>query len=181
MKWLKWVFIVPAALLVLVFGILLVLSNLPGAGKLHASVEIAASPQQIWPFLNEGDKLKQWVSWLAEVKQTEPRGPGASQTWVMHDANNGNAAMSIDSRCTEYTPPTRLSVVVNTPHEFDGSQTYALKDLGNNHTRLEIDGDYHFTQWFASLMTPLIMPAAAKKMEGDIATLKKLVENEGRS
>ena len=61
------------------------------------------------------------------------------------------------------------------------SRTWSGRIWVIHHTRLEIDGDYHFTQWFASLMTPLIMPAAAKKMEGDIATLKKLVENEGRS
>jgi uncharacterized protein YndB with AHSA1/START domain len=176
MKWLKWIFIVPVALLAIAFATLLVLSHLPGADKIHASVEIAASPQTIWPWLNEGDKLKQWVSWLAEVKQTEPRALGASQTWVMHDANNGGAPMSIASRCTEFTPPKRLGVTVNVPNAFDGSQTYAITDLGNNRSRLDIDGEYRFTQWFASLMTPLIMPAAAKKMEGDIATLKRLTE-----
>jgi hypothetical protein len=94
----------------------------------------------------------------------------------MHDANNGGAPMSIASRCTEFTPPKRLGVTVNVPNAFDGSQTYAITDLGNNRSRLDIDGEYRFTQWFASLMTPLIMPAAAKKMEGDIATLKRLTE-----
>jgi uncharacterized protein YndB with AHSA1/START domain len=163
-------------LIVLCLVTLFTLSRMPGAGKMHASIEIAASPQQLWPWLIEGDKLKQWVSWLTEVRQTEPSALGATQTWVMKDENNGGAMMSIAGRYAEFNPPNRMTIAVATP-DFDGAQTYVLKNLGNGHTRFEIDGEYRFSQWFAKLMTPLIMPSATSKLERDIAHLKSLAES----
>jgi uncharacterized protein YndB with AHSA1/START domain len=177
MKWIKWIFIIPAGLLALAVLTLLVLSNLPGAGKLHASIEIAAPRQKVWPWIDEGDKLKQWVSWLVDVRQELPRTPGSTQTWVMKDENNGGAMMSLAGRCTEYVPPSRLTIAINAPeYGFDGGQSYVLNDLGNGKTRLDIDGKYHFSQWFANLMTPLVMLSAKSKLERDIAQLKVMAE-----
>lgn len=175
MKWLKWLFIVPVALVVLALGTLFALSRAPGAGKMHASVEIAATPRQLWPWMIEGDRLKQWISWLTEVRQTEPSALGSTQTWVMKDANNGGATMTIDGKYAEFQPPNRMTIAVSTP-QFDGLQTYSLKDLGNGHTRFEIDGEYRFSQWLPKLMTPLIMPSAGNKLERDLAKLKSLAE-----
>ena len=87
MKWLKWIGIVLAALLILPVVTLLILGQRKDAGHLHGSIEIAASPQQLFPWLVEGDKLKQWVSWLVEVRVPDPtvHGVGAStlhhRTW----------------------------------------------------------------------------------------------------
>ncbi len=176
MKWLKWIFIVPAALLAFVFVVLLILGALPGNGQMHVSTEIAASPQQVWPWIDNGDKLKQWVSWLVDVKQAQPRAPGSTQTWVMKDENNGGMLMTLNGRCTEYVPDSRLAVAITSADEFDGAQSYTLTDLGNGRMRLDIDGRYHFTNWFANLMTPLIMPAARNKLVNDVAHLKALAE-----
>jgi uncharacterized protein YndB with AHSA1/START domain len=142
---------------------------------MHASAEIAASPQQVWVWINDGDKLKQWVSWLVDVKESQPRGPGSTQTWVMRDENNGGMLMNLEGRCTEYVPNSRLTVAINAPeYGFDGKQSYVLTDLGNGRTRLDTDGEYHFSQWFANLMTPLVMSASKTKLEGDLARLKTL-------
>jgi len=51
---------------------LLILGQRKDAGHMHGSIEIAASPQQLFPWLVEGDKLKQWVSWLVEVRVPDP-------------------------------------------------------------------------------------------------------------
>src|SRR5882724_5260064 len=95
MKWLKWIGIVLAALLILPVVTLLILGLRKDAGHLHESIEIAASPQQLWPWLEDGDKLKQWVGWLVEVQVSGPsqHGVGASHVWVMKDENNGGAIM----------------------------------------------------------------------------------------
>ena len=103
---------------------------------------------------------------------------GVNRILVMKDENNGGMLMQIVSKCSEYAPPSRMTVQLTTTEGmFDGEQAYQLVDLGNGRTRMEIHSHFHFSQWFASLMEPLITPAAKKKMVGDVARLKSLVES----
>jgi len=176
----KWVWRIGggflALLLVCVVAIYL-MGRRSGAGHVHASIEINATPEQIWPWLNEPGKLKQWVSWLVEVRDGEGQsaGVGAKRVWVMKDENNGGMLMEIDGTTTEYAPPRRLSLQLSSSGAFDGRESYELSDLGNGHTRVDIDGRYRYAQWFANFMEPLITPAAQKKMDGDIARLKSAI------
>lgn len=147
-----------------------------GAGRTHASAELNGSPDQLWPWLNEGEKLKQWVSWLVEVRGWEQGGGvGAKRVWMMKDENNGGMLMEIEGTCTEYAPPSRLTVQLKSGSDFDGQQTYLLTDLGNGRTRLDVDSNYHFSSSLARLMEPLITALAEKKLVGDVARLKGLV------
>lgn len=180
MKWLKWIGIVLAVLLILPVVTLLVLGQRKDAGHLHRSIEIAASPEQLWPWLEDGDKLKQWVSWLVDVRVPDPasHGVGASKVWVMKDENNGGMQMQIIAKNREYAPPSRLVLQISTDkEEFTGENVYELVDLGNGRTRLEMDSRYRFANWFANLMEPVITPSARKKMVADADRLKSMVES----
>jgi hypothetical protein len=181
MKWLKWIAIVLAVLLIVPFVTLLVLGHRTGAGQTRASVEINASPAELWPWIDDGGKLKQWVSWMVEAKNPDPGKPsgiGSRRVLVMKDENNGGALMEIASKYTEYTPPTHMTVQVSDSEGmFDGEQAYQLTDLGNGRTRVDMRGRFHFSQWFANLMEPVITPQAEKKMAADLARLKALVES----
>ncbi|HLK63664.1 MAG TPA: SRPBCC family protein [Bryobacteraceae bacterium] len=175
----KWVIrIVGGLLLLLVLaGVgLYVASHRANAGKMHTSAELNGSPELIWPWLNDGDKLKQWVSWLVEVRGWKNGGgPGDTRVLVMKDENNGGMLMEIASVCTDFAPPSRLGVKLSVSGEFDGDQVYRLTDLGNGKTRVEMDSRYRFASPFAQLMEPLITAAAGKKATGDLAHLKELV------
>jgi uncharacterized protein YndB with AHSA1/START domain len=175
MKWLKWIFIVPVALVALATAALAIAGHLPDADRIRTSTEINAPPGKVWAFLNDEQNMKKWVSWLVDVKQSGPRGPGSTLTLTMRDENNGGALMRFQSLCTEYVPPTRLGETFIAT-EFKGSETYLLTDLGNGKTRLDIDSRYQFSQWFANLMSPLILPAAKSKLTADLAHLRALVE-----
>lgn len=178
MKWLKWIGIVLTSVIVLPALTLFAMGHRSNAGRVRASVEIAASPGQVWVWLDDSARLKQWVSWLVEVREPQPphHAVGSPTTWVMKDENNGGAMMAIDAKYVEYAPPSRLTVTISTPAEFEGQQTYQLTGLGNGHTRLDVDGRYRYDQWFARLLEPLITPAAEKKMAADLTRLKGLVE-----
>jgi uncharacterized protein YndB with AHSA1/START domain len=180
MKWLKRIAIVLAALIVLPILTLLIMGQRSGAGQTRVVAEIHASPQQLWPWLENGDRLKQWVSWLVDVQTWNPPQPGAGAKRVlkMRDENNGNMIMDIENTCLEYAPPSRLTLQLAIKDEFDGRQTYTLTDLGNGSTRLEVLDQYRFTDRLAQLLEPLITPSARKKMEGDVARLKGLVESQ---
>jgi len=180
MKWVLRISGIFVVLLIIGVAVLFVLGHRANAGQIHVSAELNASPDQLWPWLNDSDKVKQWVSWLAEVRQDRPTvGVGTKQIWVMHDANNAAKPMEIEGTYTEYVPPTRLTVQVSSAGSFDGHQTYRVENLSAGRTRLDIDGTYHYSQWFAELLDPLITPAAEKKLVEDVARLKSLVESSG--
>jgi len=178
MKWVKRIGMAVAALVILPALTLLLLGLRSGAGRVQSSVEVQASPDQLWTWIDDGDHVKQWVSWTVEMKPWSPRAAvGATRSAVMRDANNGGAQMVIDGTCTEYAPPRTLGVKLSVPNEFEGLQTYHLTDLGDGRTRLVIEMSYHFDSALARLMEPLITPSARKKMDGDLARLKSLVES----
>jgi uncharacterized protein YndB with AHSA1/START domain len=182
MKVLKWIAIVVAVLLFVPLATLLVLGHRANAGHAQASAEINASPEQLWTWIDDGDKLKQWVSWLVDVKYPDaqrPHGTGSTRVLVMKDENSGGMLMQITGKYGEYTPPSRLTVhLTDSEGMFDGEQAYQLTSLGNGRTRLEIHSHYHFSQWFASLMEPVITPQAERKLVADVARLKLLVESQ---
>jgi uncharacterized protein YndB with AHSA1/START domain len=180
MKWVKRIAIVLAVLLTVPAVTLLVLGHRKNAGLAQASVEINATPDQLWTWLDDGDKLKQWVSWMVDVKYLDPQKPhelGAKRIWMMKDENNGGMLMQIAGTFSEYTPPSRLTVqIADSEGMFNGEESYRLVDLGNGRTRMEVYSRAHYTEWFANLLEPVITPAAEKKLVMDVAHLKRLVE-----
>jgi hypothetical protein len=179
MKWILRIAGGFAAFVVIALAVLLALGHRANAGQVHVSTEINASARQLWPWLNDQDKLKQWITWLVEIRQDQPNTKvGTKQVWVMRDANNGGQLIEMEGTFTEYQPPLRESVHISSAGMFDGLQSYNVQDLGTRRARLDIDGRYQYSQWFAALMEPLITPAAEKKLREDMARLKALVEKE---
>jgi len=178
MKWVLRIVAVVVAIPLVGAAVLLAMGQRSGAGRIGASTEVQAAPEQIWPWFDESAKLKQWVSWLVDVREggNPVSGLGAKRVWVMRDENNGGMLMEIEAMYTEYTPPVRLAVHTRTADMFDGQQAYRLTDLGNGRTRVDAEGTYQFHIWFARLMEPVITPQASQKMRGDLARLKGLVE-----
>jgi uncharacterized protein YndB with AHSA1/START domain len=177
-KWVLRIIAILVALPLLGAVVLLAMGQRSSAGHSYAATEIQAPPERIWPWLEEPGKLKQWVSWLVEVREASGGSPGvgAQRVWVMRDENNGGALMEIPFTWTEYAPPTRMTVRANMAGLFEGSDVYRLTDLGNGKTRVESDGQYRYQMWIARLMEPLITPQAEKKMRDDLSRLKDAVE-----
>jgi uncharacterized protein YndB with AHSA1/START domain len=178
MKWLKFALITLAAVILIPAAALAILNSRADANRLHYSVVIRKSPEAIWPWLYEPEKLKAWVSWLKDVHRDTQGNPvpGANFTWTMEDANNGNQAMTINGRVEASDPPRSLTVNLSSPGAFQGSATYKLTPSADGSTLLESDSRYDFENGFARFMMPLIMREARKKMDTDYSHLKSLVE-----
>jgi carbon monoxide dehydrogenase subunit G len=184
MKWVLRIAGGVVAVLTLGFIVLFALSRRADAGRSVSTIEIAASPEQIWPWINDGAKLKQWISWTEEVRvpsDSPQSGLGMKRVYVMRDPNEANARMNIDILTTKYEAPAYQELAMSTPGAFEGTESYRLTPLANHRTRVEIDGKFHYSIFFAQLMEPLITPAATKKLEDDMGHLKKLVESEAIS
>jgi len=178
MKWLLYVLGGIAGLLVACVLVLLALGMRSDANRLQASVTVHRTPDQVWPYLYEGDKLKLWVTWLKDV-QRDPGPPqvGRTQVWTMEDMNNGGMLMKINSTVDASELNRRLAVKLSVPGEFQGSAEYRLTDLGGGATKVESDSRYHFDNWMANLMMPLVTWQAQKKAVSDLDRLRAAVEN----
>jgi uncharacterized protein YndB with AHSA1/START domain len=180
MKWILWIGGGLIGVAVLACIVLLALGQRANAGRTSASADINAPPAQVWQWLDDPGKLKQWISWMVEVRTPNGQpasGVGARRILVMKDENNGGTLMEIAGVYTKYQPPTEMDLAMSTPGAFEGTETYKLTDLGSGRTHLEISGQYRYTVWMAQLFEPLITPAAQKKMNDDMARLKTLVES----
>lgn len=177
----KWVAIILGGLMGLVLVAGLVLWGLgfrEGAGRIAGATEIDRSPAEVWPWIVEGEKVKQWVSWLTEVHDLTPdvKGVGARVQWIMIDPNMNNERVQIDAEYTEYQPERLSAVSLNSPGMFTGTGRYTLTDLGAGRTRVDYVSEYRMSNWLYKLMEPMVTPQARRKAEDDLAALKAVVE-----
>jgi carbon monoxide dehydrogenase subunit G len=151
----------------------------PGAGVVTSQIEIERPPQEIWPWLTEGEKIKQWVSWLVEVHDLTPgvEGVGARTRWVLIDPNLNDQRVEIFGECTAWEPPLVSTMRLESPEMFTGTATHRLVDLGEAGARLEYESEFRMSHWAARLFEPLVTPQARKKAEDDMAKLKELAES----
>lgn len=178
MKWLLRIALALVALLVICVGVLIAMKMRKDADRMQNSITIHASPEAIWPYLYEPDKLKAWVTWLKDVER--PAGDpavGSKSVWVMEDANNGGQIMKIQSTVTAVDPHRRLQVALLVPGAFHGTAEYTLTDAGGGATVLSADAHYSFDVWFANLLSPVVFASASKKMQSDEERLRAAVEN----
>ena len=177
MTWIKKILVA----LVLVTGIallaLLAAGMRGGAGEMDVAVEINRPAAAVFPWLDEPGKLKQWVSWLKEIRPLSPgqHGVGVKQIWVMEDRNNGGAPMEIFKESTAFDPPRRLEAKLSAKGLFSGVASYELIEHAGR-TTVRSRSRFVYQQWFARLLEPLITPAASKKQADDFAALKRLAE-----
>ncbi len=178
MKWVKIAGLVLAVLIVVPVAAVAIAGAGADSNRLAVSIVIHQKPEAIWPWLCKPEKLKAWVSWLAEVRDESAGEPvvGRSVVWVMEDRNNGNARMEITARMEAVEPNRRIALTLSAPEGFTGSDVYTLVPLPDGSTRLESDGRYTFDNKFARFMTPLIIWQAKKKMLGDLEQLRARVE-----
>lgn len=172
MKFVVWLLGGVAGLVLVAVLVLSGMTMRPGANKARAEVEIAASPAQVWPWLREGEKAKKWVSWLVDVRDAGPE----KQVWVMHDMNNGGERMEIESTVLKSEFPRSMTVSLVVPGGFNGQQVYTLTDIGGGRTKMGIEASFKMDAMLHRLMEPLITPAAEKKMQADLGSLKAAVE-----
>ena len=177
----KWILIVLGSLiaLLLLSGVVLfAMGQGADANRITTTVVIHQKPEAVWPWLYQQDKVKQWISWLVEVRDEGNGEPvvGRKSVWVMEDKNNNNARTEITGTIKAFEPARRIEVDMVAAEGFKGHVTYTLTPLPGGSTQVVEDSRYDFDNGFARFMTPLICWQAKKKMVDDQAHLRALVE-----
>jgi uncharacterized protein YndB with AHSA1/START domain len=145
MKWILWIGGGLIGVIALACVVLLVLGHRANAGRTTVSADINAPPAQVWQWLEEPEKLKQWISWVVEVRMpngSAASGVGAKRIIVMKDENNGGMRMEVEGVYTRYEPPTEMDLAMSTPGAFEGTETYRLTDLATAAPTLKLTGGF---------------------------------------
>jgi uncharacterized protein YndB with AHSA1/START domain len=176
--WLPRILLGLVGVVIAVASVLALMGRRQDAGLSRTSAEINVSPEQLWPWLDEPDKFKQWVSWVVEVQVTHPVTGVGRQAVVMMQSPGSSELVRIETTLTEHAPPHRLAADIVSPGLFTGSQTFQLTDLGQGRARVDVTNRIHYTSALVRLFEPLMTPSSTGKIDGDLAMLKKLAEAE---
>jgi uncharacterized protein YndB with AHSA1/START domain len=175
----RWILIVVGGLVGLgVLGVLtlFVLSKRPGAGDVAGAIDVDRPASEVWAWLSEPEKNKQWVAWLSAVepKGGPPQGLGHEEIWVMDDPNS-KQQYRIPGTITKWEPPHVLVRHVDLEGMFVGDYTYTLTETnGRTHVDAVVECNYTHPIW--SIFEPLVTPEAKKKFDSDLARMKQLAE-----
>lgn len=134
----------------------------------RAETTIAATPEAVFPWLVEPERIARWIGGTVECRGIE--GGGVHQ--VVEQAGR---RIEIDSQVTESRPPRRLVVQKVSPGLFDMTMTHELS-AENGGTRLVISLSAELRSRMARLAAPLIARQVQAKLEEDVVRLKGLVE-----
>jgi hypothetical protein len=178
--WLPRILLGLVGIVIAVASVLALMGRRQDAGVSRSSVEIDASREQLWPWLEEPEKFKQWISWVVEVQVINPAEGVGRKAVVMMKSPGAAELVRIESTLTEHAPPDLLAADIVSPGLFTGSQTYQLTDLGQGRTRVDVTNRIQYTSAFFRLLEPLTTPSSTGKIKNDLAALKSLVEAESK-
>lgn len=175
MKWFKYGAIGFVGIIATAVVVLYLMSFRAAAGKLSAAIEINRTPAEVWAWIEEKDKFKQWVSWTVDVGDEGPSGVGRKRRITMRDPNMNNELVYVDVVTTDFVLHKHIKVAMSSPLGYSGTINYDLEDLGGR-TRLLKRGEFKYDRWYFTLLEPIVMPQAKAKEDADLATLKRLAE-----
>jgi carbon monoxide dehydrogenase subunit G len=147
--------------------------------RMEHHVEIGRSKEDLWPWLTETDRMKQWMKGLLEitpVSEGEPREGFLAKMRI----KEGRKVSEYDEEITTWDPPNALAVRLTggaLPEGMEMKSAYRLEAIGGRNTKVtcvttaEVSGLY-------KLLSPLMRLFAGAQMKSFFRTLKKLAEAE---
>lgn len=161
------------ALVVIGVVVLLALGGRQEAGRNTAAIQIDRPPAQVFPWIAEPDRLTQWIGGLVESTPLTDEGlkVGARSREVVVV---GKGRYEMETTVTDLEAPSRLVVAI-TSEGFKVDARYDLVESGSG-TFLSYASISRYEHPLARLMEPVVTREAQKKIEGDLARLKSLVE-----
>jgi len=174
MKWLKWLLIGVAALLLLFAAVSLAL---PTRFSVERSVAIAAPAEKVYPLIAAPAEWQRWSAWNQRdpKMQIEYGGPaaGAGARWSWRSDSEGNGTMEF----TEAVPGERLAYRLAFPDI--GMQSTGQLRIEKNGAGVRVswsnEGDMGadpVNRWFGLFMDRLVGP----DFEAGLNNLKRLAE-----
>ena len=151
--------------------------------ELIYSTEFAASRETIWPYLEDPDKIRQWMIGVVEDRPTSEGPTRVGSTFEM-DIKEGRKIVTYKGEVTKYEPPRLMGVKLvggcgKKPMAMDVD--YDLTDLGGGRTRLDYACRCEVSSSFVfKLMAPLFKLMGRSMIKKFMRKLRGLVEQPGQ-
>ena len=141
------------------------------------SIEIEATPERVWYWLDDAERAMKWLPNIIENEDLEVTENKIGSTFRQVYLEHGRR-MEMHGVVTEYEANRRLTCDISAD-SFDLHLDYRLEDL-DGRTRLTQDSEVRFKGFFwkimGTIMTPFIKGSSKKQLADCFATLKKLAE-----
>ena len=145
--------------------------------KMTYSDTFNCSPQQLWPWITDDEKSKQWLEGLERVepKSSGPKRPGYEMKSFIRE---GRKLSEYDMTVLAYEP-NRLYQVKSVGGCGKGATfvcEYQLVDLQEGRTRVDFAWEIHTTSKLMKLFGPLFMLFGKKMLKRFLRKLRALAE-----
>jgi uncharacterized protein YndB with AHSA1/START domain len=154
-----------------------------GNGTIHeTSIEIAAPCDQVWPWLVDSERVKQWVGGLKVIESLTPdKGLEVGARDRLEVEVNGQL-FEIFSEVTLVDPGRLVEQRLSQEGALAWHEVarFSISSLGNDRALFTVTASYTYTTIAGIVMEPIIRVAARKKLAKDLEALKTLVERATR-
>jgi len=138
------------------------------------TIEIEAPRERVFAWLVEPELMLRWIGGLREFHPLDPEpGVGARSRQVVDLAGR---RMDVESRITAFEPE-RLVAAELDGKGFHVDTRHALEEDGDG-TRVRAEAHTRLSGIAGRLLGGVVERGAQRKLEGDLARLKQLVEEE---
>src|SRR5215208_6229667 len=143
--------------------------------RCESTVTIGKPPPEVFPWLLEDDKVPRWMSGLQVYEPLEP-GPLRTGSRIRQELSVSGQLLRFELQLTEHDPP-RRAVLHFEGSGFKAANEYAVRGEGAGAVvSWVISGDT--TSFKARLIAPMVQAKLQEKLEGDLARLRSVLEDE---
>ena len=137
------------------------------------SVTLRRTPEEVFPWLLEADRVPQWASGVERYEVSGPLGRGARVRQRLEVSGTG---VDVDMEVVRYEPPREAETRFST-NGIDVVNVYTLAAEGAG-TRLSQSLDAKARGLTARLLLPAVQPRLERKLTEDLDRLAALLSGE---
>ena len=146
--------------------------------KIQRSIEIAAPPEKIWPYLVEPERIMKWFTFLRKFEYTSKKCSGVGATFY-YEEKSGPQLMKLHYKIIEWAENNKLSFVLTSGSLKKDDQTWALEATPSG-SRFTMTEEVEMP-WgiIGKALDKMVGGMIGNNIEKIIGNLKTLVETEG--
>ena len=144
--------------------------------RIQRSIEIAAPPEKIWPFLVEPDKILKWFTLLRKFEYTSEQRSGVG-TPFYYEEKSGGQLMKLNYVVTEWVENEKLAFSVTSGSLKKDDQVWSIEALPSG-SRFTMFEDVEMPWGIIGKIIGALFGGMmiGKNIEHILANLKKLAE-----
>ncbi len=106
--------------------------------KIKRSIDIAAAPEKIWPFLVEPEKILKWFNLLEKFEYTGEKRSGVGTTFY-YEEKSGGQLMKLNYKVTEWVKNQKIAFGVTSGSLKKDDQVWSIEVIptGSRFTMFE--------------------------------------------